>query len=216
MVQEVDAPPVTMMKKSGKFGIGDKAPDLEEKLSVGNIAKVQTLFLKFHIFFHSHVCAFIKTLNKLGVPGLLSLVSQEINNDPKNDTLFDNSYDPAAIVHPDYPKENVDFRPEGAYSLYNWELFFHAPLLIADRLTKDQRFDDARKWFHYIFDPTNSNSDGTSANYWRFLPFHLNDENGRIEELLETLNHGPPCEKEARPARRGLARQSIQPTFDRA
>jgi hypothetical protein len=26
-------------------------------------------------------------------------------------------------------------------------------LLIADRLSKNQRFEGARKWFHYIFDP---------------------------------------------------------------
>jgi Tc toxin complex TcA C-terminal TcB-binding domain len=153
------------------------------------------VYLKFHVFFHPHTCTFIKTLNHLGVPGLLTLDSQEGDNDPKGDTIFDNVYDPAPIVHDDYPKEDVDFRPEGAYSLYNWELFFHAPLLIADRLSKDQRFDDARKWFHYIFDPTDGSPGDAPAKYWKFLPFHLNDENGRIEELLETLNHGTPSAK---------------------
>ena len=28
--------------------------------------------------------------------------------------------------------KNIDFTYNGAYSIYNWELFFHAPLLIAD------------------------------------------------------------------------------------
>jgi peptidoglycan hydrolase-like protein with peptidoglycan-binding domain len=193
-VQELGAPSQPVTKKSSQIGPAQE-PGAAENLTVQEKAKVQALYLKFHVFFHPHVCGFIKTLNHLGVTGLLTLDSQELDNDPKNDTVFDNVYDPAPIVHDDYPQEDVDFRPEGAYSLYNWELFFHAPLLIADRLSASQRFEDAMKWFHYIFDPTNGSADDTPAKYWRFLPFHINDENDRIEELLEKLNHGTPSEK---------------------
>ena len=70
-----------------------------------------------------------------------------------------------------YPREDVDFTFGGAYSIYNWELFFHAPLLIADRLSKNQRFEEAQKWFHYIFDPTDTSSDGVPQRYWRTKPF---------------------------------------------
>ena len=52
-----------------------------------------------------------------------------------------------------YPEEIVDFSPDGAYSSYNWELFFHAPLLIANALSKNQRFEEARLWYHFIFNP---------------------------------------------------------------
>jgi hypothetical protein len=52
-----------------------------------------------------------------------------------------------------HPKEIVDFTPDGAYSPYNWELFFHAPLLIANQLSKNQRFEEARDWYHFIFNP---------------------------------------------------------------
>ncbi|MGH9755501.1 MAG: neuraminidase-like domain-containing protein [Blastocatellia bacterium] len=194
-IQELNAAPPTMKKAYKAGGQGPQPPIIEAPPSAADMILVQSLFLKFHAFFHPHVCGFIKTLNRLGTPGLLTLGSQEVNNDPNNDTVFDNVYDPAPIVHDDYPREDVDFRPEGAYSLYNWELFFHAPLLIADRLSKHQRFEDAMKWFHYIFDPTNGSSDDAPAKYWRFLPFHLNDENDRIEELLEKLNHGTPSEK---------------------
>jgi peptidoglycan hydrolase-like protein with peptidoglycan-binding domain len=189
-VRELGKP---LMKKSSK-GVGSGKVFDEVLTSAARIA-AEVLFLKFHIFFHPHVCPFIKTLNHLGVPGLLTLGSQELKNDPANDTLFDNIYDPAPIVHDDHPKENVDFRSEGAYSLYNWELFFHAPLLIADWLSRNLRFEEALKWFHYIFDPTNSSSDDVPARFWRFLPFHENDENGRIEELLKTLNQGTASEK---------------------
>ena len=42
----------------------------------------------------------------------------------------------------------------GPYANYNWELFFHIPLTIAVHLSKNQRFAEAQRWFHYIFDPT--------------------------------------------------------------
>ena len=41
-----------------------------------------------------------------------------------------------------------------AYAVYNWELFFHIPLYIAELLSQNQKFEDALKWYHYIFDPT--------------------------------------------------------------
>ena len=55
--------------------------------------------------------------------------------------------------------EIIDFSPDAAYSVYNWELFFHAPLYIAERLSQNQQFEDALKWFHFIFDPTRQGPD---------------------------------------------------------
>jgi hypothetical protein len=47
-----------------------------------------------------------------------------------------------------YPLEDVDYTHRGAYSQYNWERFFHVPMLIAKRLADNQRFDEALRWFH--------------------------------------------------------------------
>ena len=52
-----------------------------------------------------------------------------------------------------FPKE-IDVSDGGPYANYNWELFFHVPLTIAVHLSKNQRFAEAQRWFHYIFDPT--------------------------------------------------------------
>lgn len=46
----------------------------------------------------------------------------------------------------------VDF--DGLYGRYYWEIFFHVPALIADSLAVNQRFQNARGWLHYIFNPT--------------------------------------------------------------
>ncbi|HET6213484.1 MAG TPA: neuraminidase-like domain-containing protein, partial [Micromonosporaceae bacterium] len=58
---------------------------------------------------------------------------------------------------------HLDFNSSNG--LYYWEIFFHAPLLIAQALNNAQRFADARQWYEYIFDPTER------MRYWRFLPF---------------------------------------------
>jgi GH18 family chitinase len=71
-----------------------------------------------------------------------------------------------------FPRENVDFTPAGAYSIYNWELFFHIPLLIATQLSANQQFEDAQKWFHYIFNPISSSNDQVPQRFWKFLPFY--------------------------------------------
>jgi len=36
---------------------------------------------------------------------------------------------------------SIDFALNGSYSAYNWELFFHAPLMVAERLTQNQNGD---------------------------------------------------------------------------
>lgn len=46
----------------------------------------------------------------------------------------------------------LDFK--GAFGLYFWEIFFHIPFLVANTLNANQRFAEAQKWYHYIFNPT--------------------------------------------------------------
>jgi hypothetical protein len=53
-------------------------------------------------------------------------------------------------------------------SIYNWEVFFHNPLLVATQLSQAQRFEEAQRWFHLIFDPTTNEPGPESVRYWRF------------------------------------------------
>ena len=106
--------------------------------------------------------------------------------------LFAQQYLPTNNVKDPYPVEEVDFRYTGAYSIYNWELFFYAPLLIATRLSVNQRFQDAMRWFHYIFNPT----DGTPnevppARYWKFVPFKSVPQE-RLMDMIMKLDAGDP------------------------
>jgi GH18 family chitinase len=109
-------------------------------------------------------------------------------------TIFEAQYQPNKhYISPyTFPLENVDFTPTGAYSIYNWELFFHIPLLIATQLSANQQFEDAQKWFHYIFNPISSSNDSGPQRYWKFLPFYeCAPADNVLGQLLLLLGLGP-------------------------
>jgi hypothetical protein len=106
---------------------------------------------------------------------------------------FFSNYQPVPLYLaplPYVPREEIDFARKGAYSLYNWELFFHIPLLIAVQLSKNQRFAEAQRWFHYVFDPTATDSPikpytPGPERFWRVQPFY--DAALRPVQTLEAL-----------------------------
>jgi Tc toxin complex TcA C-terminal TcB-binding domain/ABC toxin N-terminal region/Neuraminidase-like domain len=133
----------------------------------------------FTIHFHPRIGELIKTLKREGVPGLLRLPPVRPTD---NGTTFMGVYHPTPIYVPylspaSVPNEDIDFTCPGAYSLYNWELFFQVPFLIANQLSRNQRFAESQRWFHYIFDPTATDSPVNPAQpgvecFWRVQPFY--------------------------------------------
>jgi hypothetical protein len=106
--------------------------------------------------------------------------------------LFTENYRPTYNVLNPFPGEYVDFSFGGAYSLYNWELFFYVPLLIATRLSANQRYQDALSWFHYILNPTDDAlNEAPPGRYWKFVPLkYLPRE--QITEMFVRLDKGDP------------------------
>jgi hypothetical protein len=105
-----------------------------------------------------------------------------------------NSYNPDPDMVPDttdspWPVKDLDFTSGGAYSVYNWEQFYHIPLEVAIHLSQNQRFQDAQKWFHYIFDPTDNSDGPTPARFWKVKPFQYTDVE-MIEDILTNLSTG--------------------------
>ncbi len=148
--------------------------------------------LTFLTHYHPHVCDFVHALNAAGLPGLMSLGVQRVTDAPPDKdtgTAFALAYAPTGRVAHPYPHEGVDFGLAGSYAGYNWELFFHAPLLIAGMLSADQRFEDAQRWYHYIFNPTSSSLDPAPGRYWNLRPFHDAGPGQRLADLLSTLDY---------------------------
>jgi peptidoglycan hydrolase-like protein with peptidoglycan-binding domain len=153
-------------------------------------------FRQFHFknFYHPFVCDFAKLVyNPLeGIPALMSRETQLQNTG----FSFRQTYQPTIwVVEPPtedfFPKEDVDFTPDGAYSPYNWEIFYHAPLLIANSLSKNQRFEEARDWYHFIFNPigVESTTLGGSpmSKYWITKPFFETTDPQYIQQRIDSI-----------------------------
>jgi hypothetical protein len=148
---------------------------------------------------HPYTCSFIAALNAGGLSKFFTLDTQVLT-DAKiifiigGPSFFANNFafiykpDPARVAQP-FPVENVDFGRTGAYSQYNWETFFHAPLAVAMAHSRAGRFNDALRWFHFVFDPmTTAAADVSNERVWRFLPFRTADTT-RIEDTLDLLTY---------------------------
>src|SRR5713226_1802690 len=108
----------------------------------------------FENFFHPFVGELIAKLNRDSLPGMLDAAWQ----DGLKQDFFKALYNPTEdnLVQVKYFPKEIDVSEHGSYANYNWELFFHIPLMIAVHLSKTQRFAEAQRWFHYIFDPTSN------------------------------------------------------------
>ena len=150
-------------------------------------AYVGPTIYRFYSFYHPYIREFITQLNRHGIDGVLDPDAASPNGlyrQGATQTFFREEYIPSNLVDEHYPKDEIDFSPGGAYSGYNWELFFHAPLLIADRLSKNQRFEEAQRWFHYMFDPTAGSSEPGRERYWKTRPFY---EAASVRPIVDEL-----------------------------
>lgn len=151
---------------------------------------------QFENLYHPLICSLRKTLYRDGIPALMKRETQ------LQQTTFDFStyYDPNTAIVPktyvveqagvpslSYPVEDLDFSSGGSYSEYNWELFFHAPLLLATRLTTNQQFEEALTWFHYMFNPTGALAGDAPEKYWVTKPFFQTHTADYINQRIDTL-----------------------------
>ncbi len=166
----------------------------EQSLDSANVNEAMALTPEFTYdfsnFFHPFVGELIAKLNKDSLPGLLDPVYQK--KDLRDETFFNNFYTVlpggTAFKIKHYPKE-IDVSIGGPYANYNWELLFHIPLTIAVHLSKNQRFAEAQRWFHYIFDPTcNDTAVPSPQRYWKFLAFRYGADTTPIDEQLVLLS----------------------------
>jgi hypothetical protein len=141
----------------------------------------------FENFFHPLVGALISKLNTDSLPGMLDAKWQA----GQEQKFFDDLYKPkqTALVHVDSFSRQIDVGTGHPYANYNWELLFHIPLTVAVHLSKTQRFAEAQRWFHFIFDPTsNDQSLDPPERFWKFLAFRQPDVSTQLDEVLRLLS----------------------------
>jgi len=193
-----DVPPA-MDQVAGSFVAADRLnPDA---IFVRPAEKVYPEYT-FTPHWHPYTCPLTGALNSGGLSGLFTLENQQLTDakliivgvigGPLSTFVannFESNYKPdrAQVVQP-YPVESVDFNSTGSYSKYNWELFFHIPIRIANALRREGRHEEAARWFHYVFDPMTPDTDTSEKRAWRFLPFRDADTRS-IEVTLKLLTY---------------------------
>jgi hypothetical protein len=85
---------------------------------------------------------------------------------------------------------NVYHELKHPYSIYSWEFFFHTPLLLADALSKAQHFEEAMKWFHFVFNPFADGND--DQRFWQFKPFKEIDSKRVLDSIFNHLQPNKP------------------------
>jgi hypothetical protein len=104
---------------------------------------------------------------------------------------FNALYAPQKPVQMPYPVEDVNFELDDPNSLYNWELFYHAPMYVAALLMQNQQYQDAMTWLEYIFNPTDPQTAPVPGHFWQTKPFYQMNAvdwlNQQIQNILGTL-----------------------------
>jgi hypothetical protein len=166
-----------------------------------------TRFWIFWAFFvelheHPHCCLMLRELHRLGIDGLLAprgatnpLVRQKLD-----ESYFAQQYDPAPGTTVTQSTLSFDFAYNGAYSAYNWEIFFHLPALIGHQLRLDGKHAEALRWLSFIFDPTNRDDISDPSRFWMTKPFHEHITEGSIAALMQLLQSSKPQDQAKRQA----------------
>ncbi|TNH27808.1 insecticidal toxin protein [Micromonospora orduensis] len=147
----------------------------------------RTLSYTFRTHFHPYVT---ELTHRLVTGSIDELQDADTAQPPLRRTLMtDHRYEPTELVAEPYPVAELDFTISGGYAVYNWELFFHLPLTAAMHLSRNGRYEEAQRWFHYIFDPTDDSDDPAPERFWKVQPFRTTDVES-ITEILTNLSTG--------------------------
>jgi hypothetical protein len=170
-----------------------------EEVRKHSVVEERRLRYRFQAHFHPFVPQLIERLISGSVEGLEGADTEYAgrlpDGSPRPVLRVDTApeYSPTVMVERPFPKEELDFSASGPYAVYNWELFFHVPLTLALHLSKNQRFEEARKWLHFIFDPTDDSDAETPQRFWKVHPFRTTDV-AAIERALIALASGGDSE----------------------
>lgn len=170
--------------------------------------KKQNITYKISNHFHPYVGNLITKLNNESLPKLLDadfLKKLGTDEEPPNEKSLNKIYEPQKRTgsnesHPyevEMKEREIDVSKDGPYSVYNWELFFHVPFTIAVHLSKNQRYAEAQRWFHYIFDPTNNDTSiDAPQRFWNFLAFRKKTDVQTVQDFFKALNLSKDNDKE--------------------
>src|SRR6516165_3978930 len=191
------------MQEIQDLGVFHNAADTSQVFGIGQstdfkLAGVEMTFTyDFEDFFHPFVGQLIKQLNQTSVAGMLN--PDFLLNVGKQTPPVDDFYTPSDPTTVNIDDGTIDVSFGGPYANYNWELLYHIPVMVAVHLSNNQRFAEAQKWFHLVFDPTNTDTTvPTPERFWRSFVFSGDAPIQNPNTLITLLSDTDPAQAKAR------------------
>ncbi|HXP19937.1 MAG TPA: hypothetical protein VN840_09870 [Streptosporangiaceae bacterium] len=168
-------------------GASPASTDPASTLPRTRVPYVETFTYEFRNFFHPFVGDLIKRLNQTSVAGLLDpgfLATLDLPYTAEDYTPLGS--DTVTVTLED---RVIDVSVGGPYANYNWELLYHIPVLVAVHLSNNQRFAEAQKWFHLVFDPTSTDTSvPPPERFWKSFVFRHGPGIQNVNTLLSLLS----------------------------
>jgi hypothetical protein len=182
----------------GFHNYADASPERPDDL-LATTTRERTLSYQFRNHFHPYVSELVDKLVTGSVPGLQAADTATVegvtlpNGEPRpelyEELMTDERYAPTGLVSEPRPVKKLDFGTAAGYAVYNWELFYHVPITVAIHLSRNGQYEEAQRWFHYVFDPTDNSTGPTPERFWKVKPFQKTDV-AMIEDVLVNLSTG--------------------------
>jgi hypothetical protein len=163
----------------------DAEPFQNPQLNPYYVYTVRTFQYDFENLFDPWVGTLIQQLNQSDIAGILSpdFLSGLTYTYQDSDYIPNNTQSLNFKITTTLDDQTFDVQlPGGPYAGYHWELTVHIPLAIAVHLSNNQRFAEAQKWFHLVFDPTDP-----QHQYWKSYAFS-GDQILSLDTLLSLLS----------------------------
>ena len=157
----------------------------------------ETFSYEFKNFYHPFIADLIKQLNQTSVAGMLNPdFLGNLGGQPYPASDYSSVSSSVTIDPPD-----IDVSFGGPYANYNWELCYFIPVMIAVHLSSHQRFAEAQKWFHLVFDPTSTDQTvPTPQRWWKSFTFAADGVPQSVAELINLLSDTDPAQATAKAA----------------
>lgn len=172
----------------------------QELTNLAYISQWSTKYV-FETFYHPYARTFLRELEIGGVP---QLMARNLQEDPQKQRGWTPNFDFKALYNPQPPvatpypgvagapdpgESALDFATgsSGAYSLYNWEIFYHVPMFMASLLMQNQQYQDAMICLEYIFNPTDSSGGPAPQRFWQMAPFNAMNAADWIKQEIQNI-----------------------------
>jgi hypothetical protein len=143
-------------------------------------------------FSHSFAHALLGTLNNTKLDKLYEKITESVSNaDPNVQiALREEAF---GRNEPTLEGDHLYHELRRPYSLYNWELGFHAPMMLSEQLLNAQQFDLALEVAQIVFDPNkSSDSSDDPSRVWNFIPFQETNAKEALTRIFNGLKSNAP------------------------